>query len=239
MVKAPDITVKLDDEQLENVNSFCYLGDVISQSGGCYDAITARIRSTWKNFRELLPILTTRGLSLKVRGHMYNACIRSVLLYGSETWPVNVKDVSRITRNDNAMLRWIASVKLSDRVPTVELHSRLGLKSIGEVVQTRRLRWYGHVLRCDDDWWPKKILEFDVPGKFLKGRPRKRWLENIQRDMKSKNLTDDVAQNRLAWRNAIQPGRRHDRRSSLINGKTNNKPGVRVGKYHCCSYNTG
>ena len=117
------------------------------------------------------------------------------------------------------MLRWITSVKLSDRVPTLELHSHLSLKSIEEVIQTRRLQWYGHVLRCEDDCWPKKIMKFEVPGKFPKGRPRKRWLENIRLDIKAKDLTDEIAQNRLAWRNTIQPGRKHDPRSSLIYGK--------------------
>jgi len=33
--------------------------DVIGDNGGCTDGITARIKSVWKNFRALLPILTS------------------------------------------------------------------------------------------------------------------------------------------------------------------------------------
>ena len=52
-----------------------------------------------------LPVLTNSGILLKVRGHAYNACIRSVLLYASETWAVRVDDIDRLVRNDNAMVR--------------------------------------------------------------------------------------------------------------------------------------
>ena len=64
---------------------FCCLGDVIGQAGGCTDAVTARIGSAWKAFHELLPILTNRGISLANRGKVFKACVRTVLLYGSET----------------------------------------------------------------------------------------------------------------------------------------------------------
>ena len=36
---------------------FCYLGDTLDADGGCDSAVTARVRSAWKKFREYLPIL--------------------------------------------------------------------------------------------------------------------------------------------------------------------------------------
>ena len=78
--------VAINREEIEKVSSFCYLGDFVRQHGGCFNATTARIRSAWKTIRDLLPILTCRGLSLKSRGYAFNACVRSVLLHVSETW---------------------------------------------------------------------------------------------------------------------------------------------------------
>ena len=78
------------NDNFEVVDSFRYLGDSIGQSGSYFEAITDRVRAAWKNFHSLLPVLTNSGISLKVRGHAYNACIRSVLLYASETWAVKV-----------------------------------------------------------------------------------------------------------------------------------------------------
>ena len=65
---------------LEVVNKFCYLGDRLDV-GGCAESSTVtRVRSVWEKFRELLPLLTTKAISLKVKGELYAACIRSVML---------------------------------------------------------------------------------------------------------------------------------------------------------------
>ena len=47
-----------------------------------------RVRSGWKKFRELSGVLTNKKvvLRLKGRGRVYAACVRSAMLYGSETW---------------------------------------------------------------------------------------------------------------------------------------------------------
>jgi len=41
------------------------------------------------------------------------------------------------------------------------------------VLQQNRLRWYGHVLRKDDDDWVKKCMEHEVEGSRPRGRPNK------------------------------------------------------------------
>ena len=41
---------------------------------------------TWRKFWKLLPVLTTRHLSHKVRGEVYNGYICSIMLHGSKTW---------------------------------------------------------------------------------------------------------------------------------------------------------
>src|SRR5665811_2190354 len=49
---------------IECVDKFCYLGDMIGAGGGAEDAARARVRCAWGKFRELAPILTSRGASL-------------------------------------------------------------------------------------------------------------------------------------------------------------------------------
>ena len=76
----------VDGSKLEVVASFCYLGDMLDAGGGCDAAIAARCCMAWGKFRKLLPVLTTRHLSPKIRGKIYSACVRSAMLYGCETW---------------------------------------------------------------------------------------------------------------------------------------------------------
>ena len=55
-----------------------------------------------------------------------------------------------------------------------ELRERLGIDDIALVLQQNRLRWYGHVLRKDDDW-VKRCMEYEVEGPMPRGRPKRTW----------------------------------------------------------------
>jgi len=62
--------------ELEYVSKFCYLGDMISASGGSELASSTRTRCAWTKFRELSPkFLPSRGVSLKVKGKTYKAFV--------------------------------------------------------------------------------------------------------------------------------------------------------------------
>jgi len=45
---------------LEVVDKFCYLGDMLSVDGDADAAVEARIRIGWNKFRQLVPLLTNR-----------------------------------------------------------------------------------------------------------------------------------------------------------------------------------
>jgi len=54
--------------KLECVDKFCYLGDLIGAGGGAEETLRARIRCALVKYRELVPVLTSRGASLQVKG---------------------------------------------------------------------------------------------------------------------------------------------------------------------------
>ena len=109
----PQSEVQVGPEKLEVVASFCYLGDMLSAGGGCEMAVTTRVKTAWKKFREL-PVLTSCHLSYKTRGHVYSSCVRSAMLHASETWPLTKTNLQRLQRNDRAMIRQICSIKPED-----------------------------------------------------------------------------------------------------------------------------
>ena len=43
-------------------------------------ATTTPVKTAWKKFKELLPILTSHHLSYKTRGRVYSTCVRSAML---------------------------------------------------------------------------------------------------------------------------------------------------------------
>ena len=100
--------IVIGNSSYEAVQQFCYLGDMLSAGGGAEASSVTPTMCPWKKFRELLPILSSRTFSLKKKGSFYQACVRPVLLYGSETWPVKEEDLVRLHRTEMSMLRWMS-----------------------------------------------------------------------------------------------------------------------------------
>ena len=54
---------------------FCYLGDMLSVDGDADAAVEARIRTGWNKFRQLVPLLTNKDVSLIMRGRWYSSSV--------------------------------------------------------------------------------------------------------------------------------------------------------------------
>ena len=57
--------------KMELVDRFCYLGDMLSVDGDADAAVETRIRIGWNKFRQLVPLLANKDISLIVRGRLY------------------------------------------------------------------------------------------------------------------------------------------------------------------------
>ena len=64
---------------------------------------------------------------------------------------------------------------------------------ISKKVQESRLKWYGHVLRREDEYVDKRMMAMEVPGKRRRGRPKQRWLDNIKNDLSERELSGEEA----------------------------------------------
>ena len=78
--------IQVNGDTLEYVDKFCYLGDMIGSGDGAEEVSRMIFKCSWGKFRELTNILTARRTSLKLKGKVYQTCVQSLLVYGSETW---------------------------------------------------------------------------------------------------------------------------------------------------------
>ena len=143
----PQNEVQFGPDKLEVVASFCYLGDMLSAGGGCEIAVTTRVKTAWKKFRELLPVLTSRHLSYKTSDHVYSSCVRNAMLHASETWPLTKTNLQCLQRNDRAMIRQICSIKAEDVATVRSSYLLVKVEDLDLILRERRLRWFGHVER--------------------------------------------------------------------------------------------
>ena len=108
---------------------------------------------------------------LKMKGKVYRCCVRSAILYGSETWCLK----AILRRAEIAMVRAMCGQE--------EQMDMLGLKeTIDRLATANGVRWYGHVLRRDDNSVLRVALNLEVSGKRKRGRPgRSRWKRRQRR----------------------------------------------------------
>jgi hypothetical protein len=67
-------------------------------------------------------------------------------------------------------------------------------KNILEVIEEKRLRWFGHVKRM-----PLKILEWEPEGTRRRGRPKERWIDGVRWSMANHGLMEEDTRDRGRW----------------------------------------
>ena len=81
----------------------------------------------------------------------------------------------------------------------------LGLKeTIDRLATANGVRWYGHVLRRDDDSVLRVPLNLEVIGKRKRGRPRKTWKKQVEEETEKIGLKKEDALRRDKWRDGVQ-----------------------------------
>ncbi|KER28282.1 hypothetical protein T265_04880 [Opisthorchis viverrini] len=84
-----------------------------------------------------------RDISLSVKGRVFNAAVRSILLYGSETWPLRAEDVKRLSLFDHRCLRSITRIWWEHRISNSEVRrmvfGRNNSPSIDELITLHRV----------------------------------------------------------------------------------------------------
>jgi hypothetical protein len=67
-----------------------------------------------------------------------------------------------------------------------------------EMIEEKRLRWFGHVNRL-----PLKILEWKPEETRRRGTPKERWIDGVRRSMTGHRLAEEDTRDRDRWRNLV------------------------------------
>ena len=102
------------------------------------------------------------------------------------------------------MLRWMSGVTKLDIIRNERIRGTTKVGEISKNVQESRLKWYGHVLRREDEYVGKRVVVMEVPGKRRRGRIKRRWLDSIRNDLSESELSMEDAQYRAKWKRLIR-----------------------------------
>ena len=103
------------------------------------------------------------------------------------------------------MVRAMCGQKVVDWKTTEEQMDMLGLKeTIDRLATANGVRWYGHVLRRDDDSVLRVALNLEVSGKRKRGRPKKTWKKQLEEETEIIGLKKEDALRRDKWRDRVR-----------------------------------
>jgi hypothetical protein len=182
--------IAVHDELIECVDQFPYLGSVVSSNGRIDEEVDYRIAKASKAFGALRrAVFKDSNLTITTKRRVYEACVLSILLYGSECWTPLRRHLKRLNAFHHHNIRTVLGITNRQqwdlRISSTMMRDLWGDSETIEVkVTKRRLEWLGHVARMSDDRAPKKTLFGWLPQTRPQGGPRKRWKDQIRKDLR-------------------------------------------------------
>ena len=199
-----DETVKMEDTKVPRVKKFKYLGSTVQENGGCEREVKKRVQAGWNGWRKVSGVICDKRLPARVKGKVYSSVVRPAMVYGLETAvtkkQVEEMEVKEMEVTEMKMLRFAMRVMKKDKIRNEHIRSTVKVDRLGMKMREARLRWYGHVMRRDQEYVGRKMMEMELPGKRKRGRPKRRFLDVVKEDMKEVGAKEIDIEDRKMWR---------------------------------------
>ena len=198
--------INMDQNTLEDVNSFTYLGSIITDAGGTEDDVQARIGKARTTFIILNNIWKAKNLSLKTKLQIFNSNVKTILLYGSETWKITTNILTKLQIFINRCLRRLLGIYWPNTISNANLWTLTKQDSIEMQIRRRKWKWIGHTLRRNQSI-TKQALTWNPQGRRNRGRPKTTWRRTTEGEMKKEGLSwqqlERRAQDRRGWKSFV------------------------------------
>nr|KAG5685489.1 hypothetical protein BaRGS_003382 [Batillaria attramentaria] len=199
--------VTVGGESIREVESFVYLGSVVDGQGGTDRDVTARIGKARAAMVMLKNIWASKVVSIRTKLRIFNSNVKSVLLYGCETWRTTKTMQQKIQTFLNTCLRRIFNIRWPEKIRNEELWERAGQEPAAKQILRRKWGWIGHTLRKPASSTTRQALTWNPQGKRKRGRPRNSWRRDTEAELykQGTNWTGvaRIAQNRVRWRRVV------------------------------------
>jgi hypothetical protein len=85
-------------------------------------------------------------------------------------------------------------------------------ENIVKLMKGQRISWLGHLERMEEDRMPKKIFNQELEGTKRRGRSRKGWREEVERDFQVLGVRRwrELVTDRTKWRDIVQQAKAHN-----------------------------
>ena len=126
------------------------------------------------------------------------------MVYRLEMVAYTKKQVEEMEVAEMKMLRFAMGVTRKDKIRNEYIKSTVKVERLGLKMREGRLRWYGHVMRKDQEYVGRKGIQMELPGKRRRGRPKRRFVDVVKEDMGEVDAKETDVEDRKAWRMMIR-----------------------------------
>nr|KAG5708190.1 hypothetical protein BaRGS_021124 [Batillaria attramentaria] len=132
--------VTVGGEPIREVESFVYLGSVVDGQGGTDRDVTARIGKARAAMVMLKNVWASKVVSIRTKLRIFNSNVKSVLLYGCETWRTTKTMQQKIQTFLNTCLRRIFNIRGPENIRNEELWERAGQEPVAKQILRRNVK---------------------------------------------------------------------------------------------------
>ena len=156
-------TMMMDNTKVPRVKEFKYLGSTVQESGDCEREIQRKVQKGWNGWRKISRVICDRRLSNGEKGKVYSSVVRLAMVHGLETVSVTKKHVKEMKVAEMKMLRFAMGVTKKDKIRNEQIMGTVKVEQLGMKMREGKLRWYGHVMRRDQEYIGRRVIEMELP----------------------------------------------------------------------------
>ena len=150
--------IQINGKKLPTTNTFTYFGSTVHNDGGASENIKNRIGKAWNIFIILNNVWKSSQYSKTTKLKLYQSCILSTLLYGSECWKMTEQDQTKLSTFHTKCFRRILRVFWPNTISNAEILRNCYRLVMATILQRRRWKWIGYVIRKDNTYHTKIAL---------------------------------------------------------------------------------
>ena len=143
------------------------LGSFVSLQHGDLKEISAKLAEWRQRFASFQKLWKSKQLSIPLKCKLYRALVLSVVLYSSETWTMNKSTQRKFESFHTSCLQWILCFSYLERVTNEEGLARSRMSTLSAMIMIKRLKWFGHILRMNDDRLALRAFTWEPTEKYL------------------------------------------------------------------------
>ena len=179
MASGPITSWEIDEETVEKVSDFIFLGSKITADGDCSHEIKRRLLLGRKAMTNLDSILKSRDITLPTKVCLVKAMVFPVVMNGCESWTIKKAEHQRIDAFELRCWRRLLRVPWTARRSNQSILKEISPGcSLEGLTLKLKLQYFGHLMQKADSL-EKTLMLGNIEGRRRRGRQRMRWLDGI------------------------------------------------------------